>query len=233
MQFLKPLIALTIFVTPLTVQPERAEAGLGRQLLRMHLARKMHSFRHRHHRRYVYITPVVRQPQASYRTVTPTPPRPHRPAGSATAAAAVAAAAVAADGSGRIYDAASMAWHDGGNQCWTGTQPWTFKSGNWYYGGSRWYRSGSDWRSDITDPPAPVACHTVPAFAKVQPAPPATHAQPRRDEFESTVAQNGRRDPDREKLEPVATKSIQAAPAALCKKYFPSIGGLATVPCEG
>jgi hypothetical protein len=229
---------LTIFATPLTAQPQQAEAGIGRQLLRIHLARQAHSFRHRHHRRYVYIAPVVRQPQASERSAARTPTRNYKSAG--PAAAAAAAAAAAQDANGRIYDAASMAWYDGGNQCWTGTQPWTFKSGNWYYGGSRWYRSGADWRSDIADPPAPVACHTVPAFAKVQPAQPATHAQPRREGLEGAVAQNGRRDPEQqaERLEPVSTKSIKAAPAAdrpaaLCKKYFASIGDLVTVPCEG
>lgn len=230
MQVLKPLIAFAIFAAPMTFQAGTAEAGLGRQLLRMHLARKMHRFHHhqRSQRRYVYIAPVVRAPHGAHASPTRTAQRSHKP----VATAAVAAAA--ADQNGRTYDPAGMAWYDGANQCWTGTQTWSFKNGSWYYGGSRWYRSGDTWRSDMSDPPAPVACHTVPAFATVQPAQPTTQGVPRREGFESSVAQNVEREPERqtERIAPASTKSLRA-PAALCKKYFASIGELVAVPCDG
>ena len=58
---------------------------------------------------------------------------------------------------GRVYDPDSMVWFDGGKQCWTGTQPWSFKNNAWYYGSSRWYPANGGWQTDTADPRPPWA----------------------------------------------------------------------------
>jgi hypothetical protein len=129
-----------------------------------------------------------------------------------------------ADARGRVYDPASMAWFDGGTQCWTGTQPWTFKNNAWFYGASRWYPSGGGWQADMADPPAPVGCQTVPAFAALTP--------PLEEITRIEVPSDAPAAPKSE------TKSVQpptsAPPAdrpANCREYLASIGETVAVPC--
>ena len=219
---LKPLVALAIFSGPLTAPVQRAEAGDNRQGLRMPLPRTHYVNKHRRHRRYIYMAPVTRQPARS--APIEARPKPSRPR----------IIARSSNSLGRVYDAAGMAWFDGKARCWTGTQTWAFKNSTWYYGGSRWYqKADGDWRSDIADPPAPVACQTIPAFASRVPA--RQGAAPRAD-FRGAVF---------EKAEPVTTKKPDS-PAAKsvtsatppdrpseCRKYIPSIGEVMPVPCEG
>jgi hypothetical protein len=128
------------------------------------------------------------------------------------------------DARGRVYDPGSMVWFDGGNQCWTGTQPWTFKNNAWFYGDSRWYPSGGGWQADTADPPASVGCQTVPAFAALTPP------------LEEITRIEGLSDaPAAPKSE---TKSVQpptsASPAdnpANCRTYLAVIGETVAVPC--
>jgi hypothetical protein len=121
-----------------------------------------------------------------------------------------------------------MVWFDGVNQCWTGTQPWSFKNNAWHYGSSRWYPANGGWQTDTADPPAPVGCQTVPTFAAVAPSP------------QDVVRYDASDTPAPEKV--VETKSVRAptpatpAPAAdrpaNCRKYLAIIGETISVPCE-
>jgi hypothetical protein len=118
-----------------------------------------------------------------------------------------------------------MAWFDGGTQCWTGTQPWTFKNNAWFYGNARWYPANGGWQADMADPPAPVGCQTVPAFASA--GPPA----PDIARYEAADA------PPAERSETKSLRPSVAAPVAdrpaNCKKYLAVIGETVSVPCEG
>jgi hypothetical protein len=106
------------------------------------------------------------------------------------------------DARGRVYDPGSMVWFDGGNQCWT----------------------GGGWQADTVDPPAPVGCQTVPAFAALTPP------------LEEITRIEGPADvPAAPKSE---TKSVQpptsAPPAdrpANCREYLASIGETVALPC--
>ena len=122
------------------------------------------------------------------------------------------------DARGRVYDPGSMVWFDGAKQCWTGTQPWSFKNNAWYYGSARWYPTNGGWQTDTADPPAPVGCQTVPTFAAVTPPP---QEVVRYDASDSPAAP--------EKV--VETKSVRpptASPVvdrpANCTKYLAVIG---------
>jgi len=133
------------------------------------------------------------------------------------------------DARGRVYDPGSMVWFDGGKQCWTGTQPWSFKNNAWYYGSSRWYPANGGWQTDTADPPAPVGCHTVATFAAVTPSP------------QEVVRIDASDRPPSDKV--VETKSVRPPPPAgaeaatdrpaNCKKYLAVIGQTVSVPCEG
>ena len=63
--------------------------------------------------------------------------------------------------SGRVYDVASKAWHDGQNHCWSGKLGWTFKNGAWCYGSFRWYEADGTWRTNAPEAPKSVACETI------------------------------------------------------------------------
>jgi len=134
------------------------------------------------------------------------------------------------DGRGRVYDVGSKAWGDGNNRCWTGPLAWTYKGGGWLYGGARWYEADGTWRTDAAEAPRVVDCETIPAFASLKPT------------TELEVARSGP-DSGPPKAPPAvaaprpAREGSPAASAATkpgdCKKYFPSIGGMVSVPCEG
>jgi hypothetical protein len=197
-------IALAVLSIPVTAPVDRAEALTIRgQVLRIHLARTQ-AFRHRPERRYVYISPVSRSSERSTTTRAPdkvaTTLRPV-PRGTETGVRYV-------DSMGRIYDPAGMAWFDGGTRCWTGSLPWTFKNGSWFYGTSRWYKNDGNWIADAADPPAPVACHAVPAFAGVQPATqPAPQTIAGREAFEDSVGEK-----PEARVEIASNKSLKVSP---------------------
>ena len=188
--------------TPILVQPEPAEAGFLRRALFGHRHGLM---RHRHHhhfhlRRRVIIAPVIVAPvvtapatRAPARTSKATPSAPRN-----------------SDGSGRTFDPASMAWTDG-NQCWSGTQRWAFRSGWWFYGSHRWYPVDGTWRTDAPDAPRPIDCQSVAAFAR--PVPTTTTAAPLSEETGRAEASN--------------------TPATECTKYLSSIGRVIKTACGG
>jgi hypothetical protein len=122
-----------------------------------------------------------------------------------------------ADGKGRAYDLASKTWCDGNRHCWTGALAWTFKDGAWFYGTSRWYEAGGTWKTDAAAAaPVAVDCETIPAFASLKPT---TGQQVARKDFGNDGLQKG--------------GSSAAPKPAECKKYFPSLGEMVSVPCEG
>jgi hypothetical protein len=134
-----------------------------------------------------------------------------------------------ADGKGRVYDPGSKAWCDGNKNCWTGPLAWTFKDGNWFYGSSRWYEADGTWRTDATEAPRAVDCETIPAFATLKPT---TELEVARRETENSgVAKEAgtAASPTKAGTAPVST----ATKPGDCKRYFPSIGGMVSVPCEG
>lgn len=140
-----------------------------------------------------------------------------------------------ADGKGHVYDVATKTWCDGNKHCWSGKLAWTFKDGTWFYGTARWYEVDGVWKTDAADGPVAVDCETIPAFASLKP----------------TTEQVARRELDNEGGQPkdapasvTPIKTVETSPAAPqpgvaaakptdCKKYFPSVGGMVSVPCEG
>ena len=137
-----------------------------------------------------------------------------------------------ADGNGRVYDLVSKVWCDGNKHCWTGKLAWTFKNGTWFYGASRWHEAGGTWRTDAAEAPTVVDCETIPAFASLKPT---TEQQVARRETDS---EGGRSKDTSVAAAPVKTVDTPPAGAVAakptdCKKYFPSVGGMLPVPCEG
>jgi hypothetical protein len=193
--------------TPILVQPEPAEAGFLRRavlgqrhgLLRPRL--HIHREHHFHHRRRIIIAPVIAAPVV-------TGPAVRAPA---SAHKATASTPRNTDGGGRIFDPASMAWTDGKNQCWSGTQRWSFRNGWWFYGSHRWYPIDGAWRTDAPDAPKPIDCQSVTAFAR--PVPTTTTAAPLSEETSRAEANN--------------------TPAAECTKYSPSLGRVIKTACGG
>jgi hypothetical protein len=148
----------------------------------------------------------------------------------------VAKVAVAkfADGEGRQFDLVSKVWFDGGNQCWMGDKAFVFKSGTWLYGNVRWIESNDSWRVASGDAPEQVSCEGIKAFeGKVQQA----EAKP---VVKPAVAKKAEPKPEKKieqaELQPIektgktATTSVPAAKE--CKKYFPSVGEMVSVPCS-
>lgn len=121
-----------------------------------------------------------------------------------------------ADGKGRVFDLASKTWCDGNKHCWTGKLAWTFRDGSWFYGTSRWYEADGAWKTDAAEAPTAVDCETIPVFATLKP---------------TTAQQVAHKDGDHDGLQKDA--STAAAKPAECKKYFPSVGEMVSVPCEG
>ncbi|HJU32712.1 MAG TPA: hypothetical protein VJ740_14705 [Hyphomicrobiaceae bacterium] len=187
---------------PILVQPEPAEAGFLRRALFGH---RHGVLRHRHHhfhlRRRVIIAPVI---------VAPAVTAPAMRAPARASKAAMPSAARNSDGSGRTFDPASMAWTDG-NQCWSGAQRWSFRSGWWFYGSHRWYPVDGTWRTDAPDAPKVIDCQSVAAFAR--PVPTTTTAAPLSEETGRAEASN--------------------TPATECSKYSPSIGRVIRTACGG
>jgi hypothetical protein len=136
------------------------------------------------------------------------------------------------DGKGRVYDLGSKVWCDGNKHCWSGKLAWTFRDGTWFYGTSRWYEVDGAWKTDVADGPTTVDCETVPAFATLKPT---TEQAVARQEID-----NGGGQPKDTPVAMVPIKTVEtsrpgttAAKPADCKKYFPSVGEMVSVPCEG
>jgi hypothetical protein len=231
MNKVKLAVACAALAASMTVEVSTAEAGSGlRRLFRV--AHTLRVMRHTQPRIHVYRqgpsyreTTTYREPSKSY---DKSPQRREATSPKTIQSGAAAGAVVGirqADARGRVYDPASMAWFDGGTQCWTGTQPWTFKNNAWFYGNARWYPANGGWQADMADPPAPVGCQTVPAFASA--GPPA----PDIARYEAADA------PPAERSETKSLRPSVAAPVAdrpaNCKKYLAVIGETVSVPCEG
>jgi hypothetical protein len=134
-----------------------------------------------------------------------------------------------ADGNGHVYDVASKVWCDGNKHCWTGQLVWAYRDGTWFYGTSRWYEADGVWKTDAADGPTAVDCETIPVFASLKPT---TEQQVARSDGES--------EPSRDTPAVVIpVKTVDKSPATVaakpadCKKYFPSVGEMVSVPCEG
>jgi hypothetical protein len=135
-----------------------------------------------------------------------------------------------ADGKGRVYDLGSKVWCDGNKHCWTGQYAWTFRNGAWFYGTSRWNEVDGVWKTDAAVAPTAVDCETIPAFATLKP----TTEPVARKEIDNEVGQ-----PQDAPAAAAPVKTVETSPAqpgakpTECKKYFPSVGGMVSVPCEG
>jgi hypothetical protein len=191
-------VTVALAATSVPIQTLTAEAGFLRRVLSS--GHRHHSLFHHRGRGRLLVAPIVAAPVL----VAPVM------AGSAMRAPGGAASGSRnADGAGRVFDPASMAWTDGKNQCWSGKQSWSFRSGSWFYGSNRWYPANGTWLTDAPEPPTQIDCQSVAAFATSKPTTTgvARIDKPQRDDS----AQN----------------------SAQCTKYSASIGQMITVPCEG
>jgi hypothetical protein len=194
------VLALTVALaaTSVPIQTHTAEAGFLRRVLSG--GHRHHSGFHHRGRGRLLVAPIVAAPVLAAPVMAGPSMRAPSGAGSGPRNA---------DGAGRVFDPASMAWTDGRNQCWSGSQPWSFRSGSWFYGSNRWYPANGTWLTDAPQPPTPIDCQSVAAFAPSKPTTTgvARIDKPQRDDS----AQN----------------------SAQCTKYSASIGQMITVPCEG
>jgi hypothetical protein len=202
-RFMVLAATVALAATSVPIQTQTADAGFLRRVLtgghRHHRV-----FHHRHHHRRILVAPIVAAPVIA---------APAMAASSMRAPGRPASAPSNADGAGRAFDPASMAWTDGKNQCWSGKQPWSFRSGSWFYGGNRWYPANGTWLTDAPEPPAPIDCQSVAAFAP--------------SKATTTTATTGVARVEKSQRDDSAENS------ARCSKYSASIGQMITVPCEG
>jgi hypothetical protein len=152
-----------------------------------------------------------------------------------------------ADGTGRQYDPASKVWFDGKSQCYSGTQAFTFKSDTWFYGSSRWALSNGSWQSASNEQPELVSCDSVAKFAaKANATAQSEQTQAAGSAQGGNAATPVQRTTDKPANPPqgqtakIKTAEGEAATQAAkpatqsgpeCKKYFPSVGQMLTVPC--
>jgi hypothetical protein len=141
-----------------------------------------------------------------------------------------APAAKNSDAQGRQFDPTSKVWFDGKTQCWSGDKPFAFKSGSWFYGDARWIESSAGWGVSSGEVPQQVSCDGIKAFsAKIEQA----QAKPAKSVVEPKVEKVEQAEVKPvEKPAKVATSSTEtAAKTSDCKKYFPSVGEMVSVPC--
>lgn len=188
--------------------------GLGAAGAMQH---RRHEPRYRSEPRYTSPQPRHTQPQP-YKAARPTP---------APAAPQATGTVRYADNMGRVYDPASGIWHDGQNRCWGGKYQWTFKNGAWFYGSNTWFPSNATWQTNAPEPPSPIDCRSSPAFASSSGGPVAQKDGGYADQGEPAPAPVKAA----EKVEPSGTKNTSATADGACKKYFPSIGQMVSVPC--
>jgi hypothetical protein len=145
-----------------------------------------------------------------------------------------------ADGEGRQFDPASKVWFDGKSQCWSGKEEFIFKSGDWSYGKKEWAQSNGAWKVASGESPELVSCESVPSFAaKANTFATKTAAQNRKlekaDNATSQPAPTATSGLAKIKTAgdaaAVAQKPVTTPASAECKKYFPSVGQMISVPC--
>lgn len=213
-----------------------AEAG-GRGGFRGHGGHRFH-FRFHNFSHYHAPAPTYddfyarrRKPKTVVKYVTKTVPVP--------AKAASPAAVKTEDRQGRMFDPVTKTWFDGKGQCWKGDKAFTFRNDGWFYGNARWVETSSGWGVSSGALPGQVSCDGIQAFsgrtqqATVAPAQPKTAQTQAPAEPPAQVA-NAPTPAPAPTPEPQANTSAPAAPATNareCKKYFPSVGEMVTVPC--
>ena len=148
-----------------------------------------------------------------------------------------------ADGEGRQFDSASKVWFDGKSQCWSGKEQFTFKNGDWSYGKTEWAESNGAWKVASGDAPELVSCESVPSFSAKANAFATKTAAAQNSKLEradkgatSQPAPTSRPGPAKIKTAEgdtaaIAQKPVTPAASAECKKYFPSVGQMISVPC--
>ena len=149
-----------------------------------------------------------------------------------------------ADGEGRQFDPASKVWFDGKSQCWSGKEQFTFKNGDWSYGKKEWAESKGAWKVASGDAPELVSCESVPSFAaKANAFATKTAAQGSKFEKAENADKGATSQPAPATSGPakiktaegdtaaIAQKPVTPAASAECKKYFPSVGQMISVPC--
>jgi hypothetical protein len=126
-----------------------------------------------------------------------------------------------ADSEGRRYSPSSKVWFDGKSSCWSGREAFTFKKGAWHYGEAVWAQSGTAWSVARGAPPELVSCDSDPAFAAPAKEYAATATKSPTAGTAAAVTATSGSSPEPHK----------AAVKTGCKKYFPSVGQMLTVPC--
>lgn len=144
-----------------------------------------------------------------------------------------APAAKYSDAQGRQFDPTSKVWFDGKSQCWSGDKSFSFKSGSWFYGDARWVETTSGWGVSTGGLPQQVSCDGIKAFAsKIEQAeakPAKTVAEPKAEKVEQAELKT---EPVQKPVARVVTSNPDTpAKASECKKYFPSVGEMVSVPC--
>jgi hypothetical protein len=141
------------------------------------------------------------------------------------------------DGKGRQFDLVSKVWFDGSNRCWMGDKPFVFKAGSWFYGDAKWIEADDSWRAASGQAPEQVSCDGIKAFAgKLQ------NGEIKQVAVEKVEPKKVEPKVEKAEVKPVeknvatttttATTTTATAKAAECKKYFPSVGEMVSVPCN-
>jgi hypothetical protein len=149
-----------------------------------------------------------------------------------------------ADGEGRQFDPASQVWFDGESQCWSGTKQFTFKDGDWFYGKKEWAEANGSWKAVSGESPELVSCESVSSFAaKANAFAAKSAAQKGKLEKAENADKGATSQPTPATPAPVKIKTAESDASAVahkpvttpasaeCKKYFPSVGQMITVPC--
>ena len=214
------LAATAIAATSSTFITTTAEAG-GRGGHRFHF--RLHQFHQQQHAYRSEESYVVRRkkPKVIVKQVVKyvEKPAPARPKYS--------------DAQGRQFDSTSKVWFDGKGQCWSGDKAFAFKSGSWFYGDARWVETSSGWGVSTGGLPQQVSCDGIKAFsAKIEQAeakPAKTVAEPKVEKVEQAEL---KAEPVQKPVARVVTSNPDTpAKASECKKYFPSVGEMVSVPC--
>ena len=144
-----------------------------------------------------------------------------------------APAAKYSDAQGRQFDPTSKVWFDGKSQCWSGDKPFAFKSGSWFFGDARWVETSSGWGVSTGGLPQQVSCDGIKAFStKIEQA----EAKPAKSTVEPKVEKVEQAELKTEPVQKPVARVVTSNPdtpvkVSECKKYFPSVGEMVSVPC--
>ena len=144
-----------------------------------------------------------------------------------------APAAKYSDAQGRQFDPTSKVWFDGKSQCWSGDKPFAFKSGSWFFGDARWVETSSGWGVSSGEVPQQVSCDGIKAFsAKIEQA----QVKPAKSVVEPKVEKVEQAELKTEPVQKPVARVVTSNPdtpvkVSECKKYFPSVGEMVSVPC--